>query len=173
MYCSVLSDFIFREILYLKTNKYNMIICYFGNYNPEYARNRVLIKGLKENGVNVIECCEQSSSLALFANLIKKHRQLPVYDRMIVGYTDSRWVVVLGRLLCRKVFVWDAFYSLYDSWVFDRKLADKYSPKAAYYWLMDWLCCQLAGKILLDTKGHLHSQFHIFRKSQSKGETFA
>jgi len=33
-----------------------MTICYFGDYNSNYSRNRVIIKGLKENGVNVLEC---------------------------------------------------------------------------------------------------------------------
>ena len=35
-----------------------MIVCYFGTYSKDegYTRNRVIIKGLKENGVQVQEC---------------------------------------------------------------------------------------------------------------------
>ena len=32
-----------------------MKVLYFGSYDPGYARNRVLISGLKKNGVEVIE----------------------------------------------------------------------------------------------------------------------
>lgn len=140
-----------------------MTICYFGNYNPEYARNRVLIRGLKENGINVIQCCE-----ARFINLIKKHYQLPKYDMMILGYSDSRWTVILARLLCRRQLVWDAFYSLYDSWIFDRKLAKPLSIKAFYYWFMDWLGCLLADKILLDTEEHIKYFIKIFKIKKDK-----
>ncbi|MEF9426698.1 MAG: hypothetical protein L0956_05835 [Candidatus Mariimomonas ferrooxydans] len=35
-----------------------MKVCYFGTYStgPGYPRNRVIIKGLRENRVEVIEC---------------------------------------------------------------------------------------------------------------------
>ena len=34
----------------------NLTVLYFGVYDPDYSRNRVLIKGLKANGVRVVEC---------------------------------------------------------------------------------------------------------------------
>ena len=38
-----------------------MRVCYFGTYSLEegYPRNRVIIEGLRKNGVNVIECHEE------------------------------------------------------------------------------------------------------------------
>ena len=35
-----------------------MRVCYFGTYStgPGYPRNRVIIKGLRENGIEVVEC---------------------------------------------------------------------------------------------------------------------
>ena len=42
---------------------YNMKICYFGTYDPIYTRNRLMIQGLKENNVEVVECrVEQQKS---------------------------------------------------------------------------------------------------------------
>ncbi len=37
-----------------------MRICYFGTYSMEegYPRNRVIIEGLRKNGVDVVECHE-------------------------------------------------------------------------------------------------------------------
>lgn len=123
-----------------------MNILYFGNYNPNYARNRVIIRGLQQNGARVV------------------HSLRGPYDVIIVGYSDSRYAVSLAWLFSRKPVIWDAFYSLYDSWVFDRKLVSPHSLKAYYYWFLDWLSCILADRILLDTNAHIDyfvRTFHI------------
>src|SRR3989338_4343290 len=75
-------------------------------------------------------------------------------DYILVGYSDSRFSVPLLRLLTLRPVVWDPFYSLYYSWVHDKKLVPSWHPKAAYYWFLDWLNCKLAYKILLDTEQH-------------------
>ena len=31
-------------------------VCYFGAYREEYSRNRIMIEGLRRNGVEVVEC---------------------------------------------------------------------------------------------------------------------
>ncbi len=38
-----------------------MKILYFGVYDPNYARNWVLINGLRKNGVEVLECNDKSN----------------------------------------------------------------------------------------------------------------
>ena len=52
-----------------------MRVLYFGLYDPDYARNRVLISGLKKNGVDVIELRRKPSRF----NIIKLFR---AYDRV-------------------------------------------------------------------------------------------
>lgn len=132
-----------------------MTVCYFGDFDPEYARNRVIIKGLQENGVKVLLCYTSFKGLKGLVDLFKKHRDLKnEYDVMIVGYSDSRLIVPPAKLISRKKVIWDAFYSLYDSWVFDRKIVGAGSLKAKLYWFLDWLNCKLANKILLDTNEH-------------------
>ncbi|MEK7583050.1 MAG: hypothetical protein AAB483_01435 [Patescibacteria group bacterium] len=128
-----------------------MKICYFGNFNPAYSRNRVIIKGLEHHGARIV------------------HELRKPHDLVIVGYSDSRWTVLIAWVWCLlsgKALVWDAFYSRYDSWVFDRKLASPRSIKGWYYWLLDWLCCRLADRVLLDTYTHIEyfvKTFHITR----------
>ena len=36
----------------------NLRVCYFGTYRAEYSRNRIMMEGLRKNGVEVIECHE-------------------------------------------------------------------------------------------------------------------
>lgn len=127
-----------------------MTICYFGDFDPEYSRNRVLIRGLKENGVQVVYSLREN------------------HDLVIVGYSDARWTVLCAKLRSRKPIIWDAFYSRYDSWVFDRKLVKPKSIKAKYYWLLDWLSCRLADKILLDTQAHVEYFAKTFHIDKSK-----
>ena len=127
-----------------------MTICYFGNFNPDYPRNRIIIKGLEQNGVRVVYSL-----------------RVP-HDLVIVGYSDARWPVIVAKLLSRKPIVWDAFYSLYDAWVFDRKLVSPRSLKAKLYWFLDWLGCKLADRILLDTNAHIDYFVKQFIVRQNK-----
>ncbi|KKQ92981.1 MAG: Glycosyl transferase group 1, partial [Candidatus Woesebacteria bacterium GW2011_GWB1_39_10b] len=90
------------------------------------------------------------------------------YDLVVVGYSDWRFPVLLARVLFRCPLIWDAFYSLYDTYVFDRKLFSPLSVKAAYYWLMDWLCCKIASRILLDTNAHINYFAETFHINKSK-----
>ena len=133
-----------------------MTICYFGDYDPNYARNRVLIKGLKENGVKILECRSQNCGLAKYWELHKKHQTLEDnYDILIVGQSFKSRLVWLAKLLSNKKIVWDAFYSFYDKYVFDSGLISPKSLKAGYYWRTEKLACRWADLILLDANEHI------------------
>ncbi len=147
----------------------NTRILYFGNFDPEYARNRVIIRGLRENGAEVLICRTAKKGILGGLELLRLHNKIRnKYDVMIIGYSDSRFIVPLAKLISKKEIVWDAFYSLYDSWVFDRKLAAQRSFKAAYYRFMDWLNCKLANKILLDTNEHIKYFNETFNANKHK-----
>lgn len=148
-----------------------MKVCFFGDYDPAYARNRVLIKGLRKNGVEVIECNDQSVGFFLkIKNLYSQHKKIGNdYDIIIVGYSPiSRFAVSFARLISRKKIVWDAFFSLYDAWVFDKKVVKPKSVKAGYYYFLDFLSCVLADKILLDTDEHIKYFVEIFKIEKEK-----
>ena len=148
-----------------------MTICYFGNYDPGYSRNRVLKKGLKKNGVEVVECNDRSPGIKKYLEIIRKHHRLSgQYDALIIGYAvqGQRFIVLLARLITRKPVVWDALFSLYDNWIFDRKLASPNSLKAYYYWFLDWICCRVADYIILDTFGNIKYFVETFGISPEK-----
>lgn len=132
-----------------------MRILYFGSYDPNYARNRVLISGLKQNGVDVLECRDNSPGIKKFIRLYQKHRGLKnQYDVIIVGFLGQQ-IVPFAKLICRKPIILDAFLSLYDSNVFDRKVVKKGSLRAFYYWMLDWVSMKLADVVLFDTNQHI------------------
>src|SRR3989344_1597453 len=130
-----------------------MTICYFGIYNPNHTRNRLNIKGLRLNGVEVLECNIREQGWQKYWQLIRLHWPIRnKYQVMIVGFpghTIMPLAWILAKLHGKKI-IFDAFISLYDSLVFDEK---KYQPRslpALKYWLVDWLACQLAGLVVLE-----------------------
>jgi len=145
-----------------------MTICYFGIYDPNYSRNRILIKGLRQNNIEVIECNSRLHGIAKYIELAKKHFKIrKKYDLMIIGFPGYQ-AVILAKFLTKKKIIFDAFTSIYDSMVYDRRLARPRSLRAIYYWLLDWLSCKLADKILLDTNANIEYFVKTFKINRSK-----
>ncbi|MCR4329098.1 MAG: glycosyltransferase [Candidatus Roizmanbacteria bacterium] len=135
-------------------NKHIIAICYFGIFNPEYSRNRIFIKGLKKQGVEVLLCTSSRRGVRKYFELIKNHWHIRHdYDVMVVGYPGQQ-SAILARLLTRKPIVFDALVSLYDSMVDDRAVISAMSIRAYYYWCIDYLSCHCATRVIVDTNAH-------------------
>lgn len=141
-------------------------ICLFGIYDPEYSRNRVLVRGFKDNGWNVVECRVDpklhngfSKYLALIRLWLTTKRQMQSDnvrpDIFLVAF-PGHTVVWLARFLCpgRKI-VFDAFLSRFDSNVNDRKSYGAFSLRGIADWLLDWSSCAMSDVVLLDTAQHI------------------
>lgn len=155
-----------------------MKICYWGTFEREYPRNAVLISGLRQNGIEVIEChyalWEQSfryNKMALLAGLgnklralgravvaysvlIYRYLMLREHDAVIVGYwghIDVFFLAVFAKFK-RKPIIFDAFFSLYDTAISDWGLAPKNSVLARVCRFVDWSACRLATIVLVDTE---------------------
>ena len=132
-----------------------MKVCYFGIYDPSYARNRILIDGLRQNGVEVIECQSRARGFVKYLDLIRKHRKIESsYDAMVVGFPGYQ-AMILSWFLTKKPIVFDCFSSLYDSMVWDRKQISERSVGALYFWFLDWISMRLADRVLFDTEAHI------------------
>ena len=132
-----------------------MRVLYFGVYNPSYARNSILINGLKENGHEVIECRERIRAFWKYPKLVFKYLKIRgKFDIMIVGFCGQE-VMFLARLLTFKPIIFDAFMSHYGGYVIDRGYFTKNSWRAKYYRFLDTWSCKLAQVVLLDTDAHI------------------
>lgn len=114
-----------------------MKICYFGTYREEYARNRIMIAGLREAGAQVIECHEPFwrgnadriravqggwaspnfifRLIKAYCKLVWRGLRLPDYDVLVCGY-PGHFDVFLARILTwlrRRPLVWDVLLSIY------------------------------------------------------------
>lgn len=145
-----------------------MRICFFGFYRHNYSRNRVLLAGLRAQGVQVIECHTTHTGIFKYLDLIRTHwRMRNDYDVLFVAY-PGYMLVWLARLLTRKPVVYDAFFSIYDSVVNDRMTVRARSISGYYYWFIDWLACKGADKILLDTDANIRYFVDTFKIPREK-----
>lgn len=145
-----------------------MKVCFFGIYNPAYSRNRVLIRGFQESGYEIVHCRidpREHYGVRKYWKLFQVYRKVRKieFDIVLVAF-PGHTVMWLAYLLFGRNVIFDAFVSLYNSEVEDRKTTSALSLKAVYYWLLDWASCILANKILLDTNAHVAyfvKRYHI------------
>ena len=156
-----------------------MRVCYFGTYDVEQSRNNVIIQGLQQNGVKVLECHAKlwyntadkirsvrgglfnpgllGRALASYLRLLRRHARIGDYDVMVVGYA-GHFDLFLAKLLTslsRKPLVFDALLSLTETVVEDRGLAQRGWLLARLVYLVDKYACRLADLVLLDTEAHV------------------
>lgn len=143
-------------------------VCLFGIYDPGYSRNRVLTQGFTAHGWEVDHCRidpKTEKGISKYWKLWKLGREQRKnnYDLVIMAY-PSQPITWLGRLIFGPNIVFDAFLSMYDSNVFDRKLYGKYSIWALRDYFFDWISVKISRFTLLDTDNHIDyyaKQFHL------------
>lgn len=132
-----------------------MTICYFGIYNKNYPRNQVLIAGLKQNGIKVLECNSRKKGIIKYFSLWYQHSKIKnKYDVMVVGFLGQK-IIKFAKKLTSKPVVLDAFVSQYLSNIYDRRLYSQWSFKAKKIRKLEQQACELADLILLDTQAQI------------------
>ncbi|OHA83048.1 MAG: hypothetical protein A2408_02600 [Candidatus Yonathbacteria bacterium RIFOXYC1_FULL_52_10] len=145
-----------------------MKLCFFGFYRHDYSRNRILLRGLRAQGVEVIECHTTARGVMKYIDLIRKHYAVrDAYDVLFVAY-PGYMPALLARMLTRKPIVYDAFFSIYDSVVNDRQTVRVGSVAGWYYWWIDRLACMAADVVLLDTNANIEYFVRTFKIPRSK-----
>jgi glycosyltransferase involved in cell wall biosynthesis len=131
-----------------------MNILFFGRYDPAYSRNRVLLKGLRSQGISVSECRVDPSARWWALRLLWRYlRRRQSFDAMIVAFPGQE-AILLARLLTRRPIVFDAFTSHYEGYVLDRQKIRPGSFRARWYRWLDRTACHLADAVLTDTDAH-------------------
>ncbi|MDO9087399.1 MAG: glycosyltransferase [Anaerolineaceae bacterium] len=166
-----------------------LTVCYFGTYRSEYSRNRIMIKGLLKNEVNVIECHEKlwegiedrvnavkyglinpkfwKRIITTYIRLFRKFKTIPVsnYDVIVVGYPGQFDVFFakLFTLFIKKPIVWDVFMSIYLVAI-ERNLHRKNPFSVKLLKIIEYVAMRIPEKLIIDTEQYatwLNKQYSI------------
>lgn len=128
-------------------------VAYFGSYRADYARNRIVQAALRRAGARVVELqVDDGPPVWRWIRLARRARKVP-FDVLFVGYPGfvsmpAAWIIGRAR---RVAIVFDAFLSLYETRVIDRREVPRLL--APSFRFVEWLACRLADVVLLDTRG--------------------
>lgn len=147
-------------------------VCFFGSYTQDYSRSNIIRDGLQKNGVSVIECHSSiKSALKRYPTLFKKYWHIKNRVDLIYvaffGHLDMPLAWFLGKLTGKKV-VFDMFYSMYDTYVFDRKSTTPGSLLAKSYAFIDKVAASLADMVITDTQAHANYFIKTFKLNPKK-----
>ena len=173
-----------------------MRVVFWGTYDLGKPRNRILIRGLRENNIDLIECHAQvwkgvedksqikgllprikflTRWILSYPLLVFRYLALPRHDVVIVGYLGHFDVLVLWPFAkLRSAFVvWDAFLSLHDTVVSDRQLVSPKGLLSRLLYCWEWLACRAADRVILDTIAHRNLFVEKFGlKQENTGAVF-
>lgn len=143
-------------------------IIYISHTRPDYSLNSVVIKGLKENEIEVLEFYVKGNvALGLIRVIFFYWRNFKKVDLIIVGY-DSPALVFLLRPFCYKKIIYNAVLSRYERMIVSRGLAYRFSIKAFYYWFLDFVAVHLANLTVVETNHQADYFRKIFKVSGKK-----
>lgn len=167
-----------------------MRVCYFGTYDQQYPRNRIIIEGLQANGVQVDErhislwhgtddkiaaASGGWSRLRFLARVLSSYARLVIqhgpplrkYDIVMLGYSgqvDALIAKPLARLM-RKPLVLDLFVSIYLA-ATERGLSKAHPRTVRTIHGLEKRACEAADLLLLDTPAYvdfIHETYGIDR----------
>lgn len=140
-----------------------MNVCFLGSYQEDYQRNAIIRKGLRVNGVRVLEC-NVPYGLGLrfwsrYKRLISKHALMKEgYEYLIIPEMNHQNMPIAYLLskIYKKPLIFDPFISRYDTDVMDRKRIKEGSFAALKSFILDKVSLRMADLILADTHQHLY-----------------
>lgn len=143
-------------------------IIYITQTRLEYSLNAVCLKGLRENGVDVLGFCVKDKGIGGFMKAFSFYRNNSIgTDLVMIGY-NSPALVIFFRAFCKKKIVFNAVLSEYERMIISRKLASRFSLKSFYYWLLDFVAVHFADLTMVETNHQLDFFKKMFRISKKK-----
>lgn len=145
-----------------------MKILYLSFSNLDHSSNAVYIKGLRANGVEVVDFFSKTGRFKKYFETLKFYfANRKGTDFIFVGY-DSPKLVIFLNIFSRKPIIYNALCSVIERLIISRGLVPKYSPKYWYYWLEDFFAVHLAKLVMLESAHQIDFFRKIFWVSKKK-----
>jgi len=163
-----------------------MRVCYFGTYERDYPRNRVLIQALQEVGIEVVEChrplWEKTrhkfgaflsplsllrlafQALWVYFRLTARYVSIGPCDAVVVGYIGQLDMIPAWLLtrLPRRRLLFNPMVSIYETLVEDRRERSERSLLGRLSRWADWIACRLSDGVILDTDQNIQYFCRMF-----------
>lgn len=134
------------------------ILVTFGFPDPNSPRYRNVVKLYEREGWDIHKCLTTKKGFfAKCGDLKSQFRHLKNdCDAVLVNFPGYYLMPLAWRLTRRprKTLIFDAFVSISDTLVSDRKKVRWLNPLAWAYYLADIVSCHLADEVLIDTEAH-------------------
>lgn len=157
----------------------------WGTYDLGKPRVRLLLEGLRRQGVEVVAChasvwedvADKSqlrgwrawgrraiTLLAAYPRLVARYLRLPPHDVVLVAYPGMVDLAVIRpwAWLRRTPLALDWFLSAYDTVVSDRRLVPERGLAARLLWIAEWVGCRLADGAFMDTRANAGRMERLF-----------
>ncbi len=137
---------------------------------PAYTRNKVILDGLRAEGVELVECVDSAGNYpARFLKVMGKFLagSRGDSDAVFVGFFGQPLMPFVSRLT-RKPVALDAFLSGYDTMCFDRKKFPPDSARGRLFYRLDKSACERADVVLLDTNAYVDYFVETFGLAREK-----
>ncbi|HPB67987.1 MAG TPA: glycosyltransferase [Candidatus Omnitrophota bacterium] len=143
-------------------------ICFLPGRESSYARTRVILKSLQTvEGLKVYDCsCAFKSKLRYFLSFFQFLKYKNKSDLIFVGFL-GQFLIPFVKVCTRKKIILDAFLSIYQTMVYDRKVFAAGSVLARLARFCDRMACRLADIVILDTDQHIQyfqKEYHFDKR---------
>lgn len=136
-----------------------MKILVTGNYEEDYNRNAIILKGFKQLGHEVLELPIHNKSPATS----KKLRSISVDCDFIFLPSFTHKYVTFVKKSVSKPLVFDPLVSKYLTNIFDYKKSSRYSVRALLDFFKDKSSLSRSDLVIADTKCHADYYARVFR----------
>lgn len=140
---------------------------YYIQTKHNYAPDKRLTDGLRQNGHSVTTYSETNTGIKKYFSLAHKflaHKE--PHDTVIIGYTLPHFVPLI-RLLTIKKIVFNAVATQYEANVISRNTYGSHPLMTLKWWLVDFASLHLSSKVLLESNAQIdfvHNLFFVPRK---------
>ncbi|MCP2519381.1 glycosyltransferase [Candidatus Aminicenantes bacterium AC-335-A11] len=144
-----------------------MKICLFGAYAQDDTRTTIIKKGLKKNGIEIIECFTNVKYKfwlrypVLFAKYLKFFKKHDYFLVPAFRHKDIPLAKFLS-LITKKPLIFDPLVSRYETIVLDWRKLKKGSLQAKWNYLIDKISFKMSDLILSDTLNHIKYYYEEF-----------
>ncbi len=143
-------------------------ICFLPGRESSYARTRVILRSLQTvEELKIYDCsCALKSKLRYFLSFFYFLKYKDKSDFIFIGFL-GQFLIPFVKLCTRKKIILDAFLSIHQTMVYDRKVFRAGSVLAHLARFFDRMACRFADIVILDTDQHIqyfHKEYRLEKR---------